>query len=843
LATLGLVLLAQIASFVVSPQTHLALAEGAGNVPASTQANVVLGQTSFTGSTAQSPASGGLKQPQSVAVDRTRNRLYVADTSNNRVLWWNNTTSLTNGKLPDGVLGQPNFSSTSYPSSPTASTLNTPSGVAIDNQGNLAVCDGIRILIYSLPQSGTLTNGQAASFVLGQTDFTSQNINGIGANRVVCNGFASDSAGNLYSGYAGVKRVSIFKSSNGKFTGYSNGQLASAEIGQPNFFTQDYACTQNGLTSVQSLALDSQNRLYIGSDSRITWYNPASGIAGNFSNGQAASGVLGKTNFTDCNSSSSPTASNLGSTGGLAFEPGTGCLWVSDGSNYRLLRFTPSAGAGSSFTTGQAASGVLGQTSFTTKNLGGSSSSVTAGTVYIAGGLDFDSNGQLYLADLFAHRVTRYGAFPAPAPTPVAQPSYFHNLTPTRLYDSRPVGTNATPPPLGAGAGPFSPGQPRTLAAAAKAGLPAVGSGMSAILANITVVSSGPGAGFVTVYPTTDASGNSLSAPLAVNLAWNNPAAATVVSNFATIPVDSSGNFNVVVGVASATLIIDVVGYLSPDNTGAGTGVFKPVPVSQPTLRLYDSRPVGTNPVAPPLGAGAGPLASGGATRTLTATGQLGIPSTASAVIINVSAVSATGSGFFSLYPAGGTPPVVAALTWVPGGLNTLGNLAVVPLSGGQMSFLAGGAGQADILMDVVGYVDTNTGGGSGLYSSLATPARLYDTRPAGANAGGDPQGAGSGPQAPATIRTLTATGLIGIPATARAIIAHITLIDVGGAAFVGYYASGNWPGNSSVNSTGPNQIVGNLAVIPLDPATGTFKAYVGANSLGYIVDVVGYIN
>ena len=124
--------------------------------------DTVLGQTDFD---SFGPGlADGVQNPSAVHSDGTT--LAVADTDNNRVLIWQ-TIPTMNGTLPDVVVGQPDFES-STPRT-TADGLRGPQGVWIDS-GRLFVADTLngRILIYnSIPTS----NGASANIVLGQPDF------------------------------------------------------------------------------------------------------------------------------------------------------------------------------------------------------------------------------------------------------------------------------------------------------------------------------------------------------------------------------------------------------------------------------------------------------------------------------------------------------------------------------------------------------------------------------------------------------------------------------------------------------------------------------------------------
>jgi sugar lactone lactonase YvrE len=134
-------------------------------------ADKVLGQSSFTRSdTLSPPTSASMFIPYGVCFDGST--LWVADGENNRVLRFANAGSKGNGGAADGVLGQPNFTSSGNPN-PTSMTLNIPTAVVTDGTGALYLCDyqNHRVLIYR--NASSKADGGSADFVLGQTDFTS----------------------------------------------------------------------------------------------------------------------------------------------------------------------------------------------------------------------------------------------------------------------------------------------------------------------------------------------------------------------------------------------------------------------------------------------------------------------------------------------------------------------------------------------------------------------------------------------------------------------------------------------------------------------------------------------
>jgi len=184
-------------------------------------ANVVLGQPSLgTNSVNVGGVASGLFEPRNVCV--YKDRVFVSDTQNNRVLIWNRIPT-TNQQPPDVVLGQADFTKSTANrglAAPTASTLSGPRGVSVDD-GHVYVGDAGngRVLIWN---TGTPQTGQAADVVLGANDFTAL------GSYVSLRGIHV--AGNrLYAAEYDRNRVWVWNS----IPTQSN-QLPSAVLGQPS---------------------------------------------------------------------------------------------------------------------------------------------------------------------------------------------------------------------------------------------------------------------------------------------------------------------------------------------------------------------------------------------------------------------------------------------------------------------------------------------------------------------------------------------------------------------------------------------------------------------------------
>jgi DNA-binding beta-propeller fold protein YncE len=249
----------------------------------------VLGQTNFTSNTAGTTATN-LSLPHGLVYDATNQRLFVADYYNSRVLVYD-VASITNGEAAVNVLGQSNFTTSSGATTQTG--MNSPVGMTYDAANKrLFVTDGFnnnRVLVYDV---ASITNGEAAVNVLGQTTFTT----GTGATTqtgmINPIGVTYDATNNrLFVTDFGNNRVLVYD-----VASITNGEAAVNVLGQSIFTTSTAATTQAGMDTPRSSTFDaSSNRLYVSQQgaNRVTIYDVAT-----ITNGEAAVNVLGQPDFT-----------------------------------------------------------------------------------------------------------------------------------------------------------------------------------------------------------------------------------------------------------------------------------------------------------------------------------------------------------------------------------------------------------------------------------------------------------------------------------------------------------------------------------------------------------------
>lgn len=153
-------------------------------------ATLVLGQGDFV-STGASLSPSGLDQPYGIAFDKGGN-MWVSDTNNNRIVEY--AAPFRDNESASVVIGSPSFNKGIYPTS--ATSLAAPYGIMFDKYGNLWAVDYYdnRVLEYKPPFS----SGMAASLVLGQYDFTGNSGGTTGNSLNLPSNIAFDQEGNLW---------------------------------------------------------------------------------------------------------------------------------------------------------------------------------------------------------------------------------------------------------------------------------------------------------------------------------------------------------------------------------------------------------------------------------------------------------------------------------------------------------------------------------------------------------------------------------------------------------------------------------------------------------------------
>jgi sugar lactone lactonase YvrE len=268
--------------------------------------------------------------------NQTRQRsLYVTELLNNRVIRF--ALKFTSDDKANLVIGQSDFTSASQ--FVTANRFSSY-GVALDRWGNLFVSDayGARVLVLFAP----LIQEMSADVVLGQKDFISVDRT-IKANTFGPDGgITLDSVGNLYVPDFVNNRVLQFRSP------FATGMEAYLVLGQPDFLSSTGATTRNKLYQPRCVALDAEGNLYVSefANNRVVQYKPP------FSDGMNASVVVGQSNFTERKVGTTQT--NLKYPGHIAVDKG-GSLYVVDAENHRVLQFRPpfSNGIAASIVIGQ----------------------------------------------------------------------------------------------------------------------------------------------------------------------------------------------------------------------------------------------------------------------------------------------------------------------------------------------------------------------------------------------------------------------------------------------------------------------------------------------------------
>jgi hypothetical protein len=381
----------------------------------------------------------------------------------------------------------------------------------------------------------------------------------------------------------------------------------------------------------------------------------------------------------------------------------------------------------------------------------------------------------------------------------------FVPLTPCRLVDTR----AAAGMPSAFGAPSMNGGATRSFSILSSAcGIPATAAAYSL---NVTVVPKA-GLGYLSIWPAGQ------SQPVASTL--NSPNG-QIAANAAIVPAGANGAISVFVS-DSTDVIIDIDGYFkAPGNTALA---FYPVA----PCRVADTR----------SGAGfsgsfGAPALMAGQTRAFPIlSSSCGIPASAQAYSLNLTAVPPAPLGYVSVWPAGLSKPVVSTINSPAGSI--VANAALVPGgASGDIDVFA--SDNTDLIIDINGYF-APAGGPGALYLYPVTPCRVADTRAAAGFTGAF----GSPALSPNTQRNFPIlSGSCGVPAAAEAYSLNMTVVPSGPLGYLTTWPAGqSQPLASTLNS--PNGgIVANAAVVPAG-AGGAISVF-ASGSTNLIIDIDAY--
>jgi len=327
-------------------------------------------------------------------------------------------------------------------------------------------------------------------------------------------------------------------------------------------------------------------------------------------------------------------------------------------------------------------------------------------------------------------------AVPTDLPPAAVAPGGLSLEQPRRLLDTRGGDADPIASPLGAG---------RFLTVSAGGALPP---GATSAFVNVAAVDPCR-AGFLTVYPCG-------AVPLASNVNFE---PRHTVANLAAVRLSPDGDV-CVYSSAQTDVVVDLVAAVGADGLA-----FNAVP----PVRVVDTRTASgallpMQPLEVPI------------------TATAGVPATAPAVALNVTAVEPLEAGYVVAFPCGPVP-AVSALNFDAG--HNVANLTLVALAAdGRACFVASAPTQ--LVVDVVGWF-----GSTGDRFSATTPTRLVDTRLSGG---------------------LDAGRVLTVPAS-DAMLLNVTAVNAPAAGYLTAYPCGSLPLASTLNYEA-GQVVPNLAPV-----------------------------
>ncbi len=321
-----------------------------------------------------------LSTPTGVALD-TAGNLYTLDASNNRALFY-----LKGSTTATRVYGQAgSFTSSAINNGGiSANSLGSPSDLALDLSNNLYISDGQnhRVLFYLVGSTtATRVYGQGGSFTTN-----TQNNGGISATSLSSpNAIFVDASGNLYVADGGNNRVLFY---------LSGATTATKVYGQASFAMSAFTpITASSLFSPSCISVDSSNNVYIvdGGNSRVLFYLSGSTIA------TRVYGQFGSFTIGDFSNPGGVSANTLSKPRGVIHDNSNN-VYIADSLNNRILFYSG---------TSTIASSSWGQGGLLTSN-NVNNGGITASSLQNPFRMTLDSQSNLYVSDGLNNRILVY---------------------------------------------------------------------------------------------------------------------------------------------------------------------------------------------------------------------------------------------------------------------------------------------------------------------------------------------------------------------------------------------------------------------------------------------------
>ncbi len=279
--------------------------------------------------------------------------------------------------------------------------------------------------------------------------------------------------------------------------------------------------------------------------------------------------------------------------------------------------------------------------------------------------------------------------------------------------------------------------------------------------------------------------------------------------------VIASGEITTTVPAGATTGTVQVTtpgGALNSNTVFQVTGPLQLVPATP--CRLVDTRQ-------------SGGAIQGGTSRSFTVPqlGSCGIPASAAAYSLNVTAIPHGTLGYLTIWPTGEPQPQVSTMNSPDGRVKA--NAAIVPSSNNAVSVYV--SNTSDVLLDINGYFPTP---GSGTYQFYPlTPCRIVDTR----------NGQDGGTLQAGMERDYLIAGKCGVPSNAAAYSFNVTVLPTQGSLdyLTVWPQGGSRPVVSTLNdNTGTT--VANAAIVPAG-SNSTTAFYPHNHNTDLLLDVDGY--